>query len=341
MSRRGRSERRRSNAVPQSSAVVGQDSGLFLLEGGVDARSWDKWLAAVPYSTLEQAWAYGDAMEGVSPYHAIRLTFWPTSEPKSGDLPVAIAQAHEWRLLGLRIVKLTRGPLFLTEADDDLRRAALRLIKKRWRLTHGKALFWTPELENAAGHEDMRSLGMRRVITGYHTPVLDLSPPLEYLRRGLHGNWRNQLKAAEKSRLKLKVAKGGLDLDTLLMHHERDRKKRRFPAASAAFTKLMIDLDRDRNVATVHSAWLAGEMVAGVLIIRHGRTAVNFMAWSGKAGRALNAGNLLLWTAIGALKEQGVDYFDLGGVDGRAMPGISRFKMGLGGRLVGLSGTYL
>ena len=341
MSRRPRSQQRPSASARDAGVVIGTDSGLTLREGGIDARSWDKWLAAASYPTLEQAWAYGEAMEGVSPYHAIRLTLWPTEDDGAKGQPLAIAQAHEWRLFGLRIAKLTRGPLFLRPVTDDQRRSALRLIKSRWRLYRLQALFWTPELEGEAGHADMRALGLRRVITGYHTPVLDLSPPIEDLRRGLHGKWRNQLKAAEGSRLRLKVAKGGLDLNTLLMHHERDRKKRRFPAPSAAFTKLMIDLDRDRNVASVHSAWLAGEMVAGVLIIRHGRTAVNFMAWSGKTGRKLNAGNLLLWTAIKALKEQGAEQFDLGGVDGRAMPGISRFKMGLSGRLIGLSGTYL
>ena len=64
------------------------------------------------------------------------------------------------------------------------------------------------------------------------------------------------------------------------------------------------------------------------------------MGWNSEEGRLLTANNLLLWFAIKELKGRGVKWFDLGGVDGFSMPGVSRYKMGLGGNLYTLSGTY-
>jgi len=40
------------------------------------------------------------------------------------------------------------------------------------------------------------------------------------------------------------------------------------------------------------------------------------------------------------LQARGVRQLDLGGVNTRALAGISRFKLGTGGRLVTLAGTY-
>jgi len=54
----------------------------------------------------------------------------------------------------------------------------------------------------------------------------------------------------------------------------------------------------------------------------------------------LNVHNLLLWQTLLALRSQGVETLDLGGVNTRALPGISRFKLGTGGHLLTLAGTY-
>jgi lipid II:glycine glycyltransferase (peptidoglycan interpeptide bridge formation enzyme) len=64
------------------------------------------------------------------------------------------------------------------------------------------------------------------------------------------------------------------------------------------------------------------------------------VGWSDEAGRKANAHNLLLWRGIDYLKKLGIERLDLGGVNTRVLPGISRFKLGTGGRLLTLAGTY-
>ena len=83
------------------------------------------------------------------------------------------------------------------------------------------------------------------------------------------------------------------------------------------------------------------DRVAGILLFAHGRTATYALAWTGAEGRRLRAHNLLLWRAVLELRERGLGWLDLGGVNAAAAPGVARFKLGLGGRLHTLAGTFI
>lgn len=80
--------------------------------------------------------------------------------------------------------------------------------------------------------------------------------------------------------------------------------------------------------------------VAAVMLVRHGNSATYVIGWNNEAGRQTNANALLLWQGILALKNENVSWFDLGGVYTRSLPGIARFKLGLGGDIASLAGTY-
>ena len=82
------------------------------------------------------------------------------------------------------------------------------------------------------------------------------------------------------------------------------------------------------------------ETVAAMLFLLHGRGATYHMGWSNEVGRKLNVHNLLLWRAMAQLQAQGVELLDLGGVNTHDLPGISRFKLGTGGQVLTLAGTY-
>ena len=65
------------------------------------------------------------------------------------------------------------------------------------------------------------------------------------------------------------------------------------------------------------------------------------VGWAGPQGRWHNAGTLLLWRGLLALRGRGVARLDLGGIDTRRAPGIARFKLGTGATPYALAGTYL
>lgn len=311
--------------------------GIVALWDSVDQRQWDELLAKAERPPLEQASAYGAAMARVSAYRPVSAVFM------RGPDPVALALLLEWRFPGgFRIARLTRGPVFLTEVSDGERAAVFRLTKRRYPVAKLNLFFLTPELPaGAEGESLLRSVGMRPMVTGYSTVWLDLRPEIEELRAGLHMKWRNQLKLAEGAKLRVRSGYGGAPMEWLLTRHDQHRKRRKFRAPAGAFVAAIADSGRDKRAVQVFTAYSGSEPVAAILTVRHGRAATYYVGWTGLEGREKHAHNLLLWAAIEKLKGLGVEWLDLGGVDGLHMPGVSRFKLGVGGELVTLAGTYL
>jgi lipid II:glycine glycyltransferase (peptidoglycan interpeptide bridge formation enzyme) len=78
-----------------------------------------------------------------------------------------------------------------------------------------------------------------------------------------------------------------------------------------------------------------------MMFLIHGQAATYQVGWSNQAGRDLNAHNLLLWQAMLELRQRGIKRLDLGGVNTTRSAGLARFKIGTGGQVLKLPGTYL
>jgi lipid II:glycine glycyltransferase (peptidoglycan interpeptide bridge formation enzyme) len=130
-------------------------------------------------------------------------------------------------------------------------------------------------------------------------------------------------------------------LDWLVDRAEAFRRRAGFVGLPGDLVRAIARAQPDRQDVLVLTAEARRERLAGVLFFVHGRTATYTLAWTGPEGRRLRAHNLLLWRAVLALRERGVDWLDLGGVNAAAAPGVARFKLGLGGRLHTLAGTFI
>ena len=232
-------------------------------------------------------------------------------------------------------------PLLLGDEAATINPTVMRLLKDTWPI--GK-LNWflqtpeTPDTRDAA--KALRDLGLRRVVTGYGTAWLDLTKGVANLRTSLHQKWRNQLRQGERSKLRVRKAQAGASLEWVLERHEEHRKAKRLNAPTGGFAALLCVLaNRSRDVLVL-TAEDGSEPVAGVLFLRHGNTATYYVAWTSPTGRRMQAHNLLVWRGIEALAEDGVEWLDLGGIDA-SMPGVNRFKLGIGGEPVTLCGTWM
>lgn len=335
-----RNQRRRkpaSAAKADTGRPGGSRDGIDLVWAAENERDWSQLLAAAGQAPIEQSWPYGDAIAAGSPYRPVRGVF------RQGRRPVALVQALVWSIAGaVRLVKVVRGPLFLHETPDpSVQNAVFQLIRACWPLARANALFWTPELpEGEASTTLMRGLGMRRTVTGYSTAWLDLSAGLDTLRTGLHQKWRNQLVRAERERLRVRDSHGGAALGWLVERHDEHRKRRRFSGPTGTFAAALAVLATKPQDVLILMAERGSEPVAGVLFLRHGDAATYYLAWTGPDGRDAHAHNRLLWEGIGRLADSGVRWLDMGGIDA-SMPGVSRFKLGLGASPVTLAGTWL
>lgn len=299
---------------------------------GHDTAAWDAAHARAT-APLQQDWAYGSSMQMIGvPVLRARVEV-------EGVL-VALAQfiVRRWGTL-VSVGLCSRGPIWLqamTAKDKALIYAELRrsvpLTGLRW-------LLITPE--------EIRgdSLGLskwRRVMTGYATVILDISQSQAVLRAALDAKWRNRLVAAQASALTVhRVGSNPGQYRWLLDHEETQREQRGFAGLPQPFYDIYIQ-SRQQPAQTLLTlrADLGRDRVAGMMFLLHGESATYQVGWSNEQGRQLNAHNLLLWRAIAELQQRGVRCLDLGGVNTARSAGIARFKIGTGGVVRILAGTY-
>ena len=299
-----------------------------------DAAPWQD-LHARQHGSLQQAWAYGQALQslGVEIHRA---------EIRDGQRLLGLAQFQCRRLaLYIGLASCSRGPVWALETTAAEQGQALRLLKKAIPTRPWRATVFSPEA--AAGDMQPQALrGLHRVMTGYSTVMLDLCQSEAELRAALDGKWRNRLVRAEGLQgLQVHVRASLKDAQWLLERENLQRESRGFHALPTAFVQAYIDSHAQRSEAFVVASAVKGRQTLGaMLFLRHGRCASYHIGWADEEGRRLNIHNLLLWQAMRSLREQGIERLDLGGVNTRALPGISRFKLGTGGQVLTLAGTY-
>ena len=324
-----------------TSSGVKNGAGLTLSWDDCGRDEWGGLLAGCGQSSLEQSWAYGDAVAAVGRRQVRRGVV------RRAGAPLAIVQAFTRRPgLPFSLVQILRGPLWLTECDTEQRQVVYRSIRDCYRLRRRELLFWTPELPDTPESERlMRVCRCRRMVTGYSSVWLDLRPDCSALRAALHGKWRNALRRGECGGLTLRSGPGDGRLDWLLERHTAFRRSAGFVGPPGALVQAIASEVRPADLhvfcAYGERASAEAEPLAGILLLGHGLSATYYVAWTSPEGRRAQAHNVLLWRAIEALKAGGTQWLDLGGVDGRRAPGVARFKLGLGGRLFTLAGTYL
>jgi hypothetical protein len=297
-----------------------------------DTAAWDAAHARAA-APLQQDWAYGSSMQMIGvPVLRARVEV-------EGVL-VALAQfiVRRWGTL-VSVGLCSRGPIWLqamTAKDKALIYAELR-----------RSVPWTGLRWLLITPEEIRgdSLGLskwRRVMTGYATVMLDISQSQAVLRAALDAKWRNRLVAAQASALTLhRVGSNPGQYRWLLDHEETQREQRGFAGLPQPFYDIYIQ-SRQQPAQTLLTlrADLGRDRVAGMMFLLHGESATYQVGWSNEQGRQLNAHNLLLWRAIAELQQRGVRCLDLGGVNTARSAGIARFKIGTGGVVRILAGTY-
>jgi glyoxylase-like metal-dependent hydrolase (beta-lactamase superfamily II) len=300
---------------------------------GLERAAWDD-LHRGAAGALQQDWAYGEAMAALGTRCArVRI------EGADGA-PVAIAQALLRRVAGLvPIVLFSHGPVWTPGTGPEARREALRALRREAPFRWPRVLLATPDAPLGDAAE---WASWRRVMTGHATVRIDLAAAPEAIRAAMHGKWRNRLAAAERSALRVeRVGARPAQYRWLLERELAQRTRRGYVALPDGFVEAwQAAHPRGAEPLLALRADLGREAAAGMLFLVHGAAATYQVGWVGDAGRELGAHNLLLWRAIGLLRERGVRTLDLGGVDTARGAGLARFKIGTGGAVVTLAGTY-
>lgn len=228
--------------------------------------------------------------------------------------PVALCQSISRKFAGFLNVSLaTHGPLWLVPCD---RPRALRLFRRTSPLPRPRAQLFTSSAQT------LRHIPLM-------TPTTNAQLALPVDPSELHGKWRNCLKKAQNSGLRVRhIACPTQALKTLLELDKKQQGHKSFRALPTDFTlKWQQTNPTDLRLIT---ASMSGHTVASALFIRHGNTATYHISHTTALGRTLSAGRLALWHAFTDFAAQGVRQIDLGQIDTVNASGLARFKLGTG-----------
>lgn len=313
--------------------------GLGISWNDTSRETWDDAHASAAAS-YQQDWAYGAALTASSP--GVDVLRAAVRRADGSLLALAQVTARPFALVG-QFALCTHGPVWVGNASAEEKQAAFRLLKSSLPQKWPRLLVLTPDEPMSDGLK-----GLKRVMTGDATVLLDLAKDEDALRASMDQGWRNRLSKAERS--DLVVQKAGVkpaQYRWLLDAEARQRVNRGYRAMPIEMTERWQDAkavgakgDKSAGLA-VFRADLKRDAVAGMLFLVHGRRATYHVGWTSEEGRSRAAHNLILWTAMKDLRMQGVAILDLGGVNTQSGAGIARFKLETGGNVLMRAGAFV
>ena len=237
-----------------------------------------------------------------------------------------------------QVAQLARGPVWPHPISLDQAAEGLDDLVRVLRRTNRAVIVISEPL---AGQDFASVAKLLPLFTGATHAYLNLDGTSEDRLMRQRGKWRNRLRRAQDSGLK--VDQSGMPGDTahwLLDREAQQSKELRYRALPPEFTIAWRQANGPKSTRLC-VARHKGEPVAAMLFLCHGNAATYHIGWSNKAGRDLHAHNLLLWSASEWFAQRGFGWIDLGLIDTETRPSLARFKIGAGATAHPLGATYL
>lgn len=301
----------------------------------IGEEEWSHLLSHFADANVYQAWAYGSVRWGERNLSHLIL--------KRGHSVVAMAQLRIIRPTFMRfgIAYLRWGPLCHLqgrELDPGVMHVMGDALYNEYVNRRGLGLEVLPNAFSGSRRAELFDSAFGRFsrqiapAAPYRTLVLDLTPSLEAIRCRLDKKWRNQLNASEKNDLQV-VEADPLEGYSIFrgLYIDMWQRKRFDPVVDIReFGSIQGRLCENQKMI-VFLCEYQGKPVAGLVCSAMGDSAIYLLGATNETGMKVKASYLLQWTLIERLKQNGTRYYDLGGIDPTANPGVYHFKSGLCG----------
>lgn len=309
----------------------------------LDEAAWREACAGFQDFNYCQEWSYATAMAEIRNSNVEFLAFL-----NEGQLVgLAAVRIRQLPLVPGGFALVSKGPLVLTSSqsgsDESTLRAVISSLQDRYVRDQGLCLWVDSCLRHLfADADDLKdSTGWEfdgpNEEASYRTYVLDVAQDLDDLRMKLDKKWRRHLKLSEGRSLEVDM---GSDADLLgrfdtLFQQLQERKTFEVGKLPEAYYSA-IRSDTGSVDYQVMIARLGDQDLAGVVLSLHGEIGVYLLGASSDQGLETDASYHLQWKAIELCQSKGIKWYDLGGVDIEANPGVERFKRRMGGLEVGI-----
>ncbi|MGA4578902.1 lipid II:glycine glycyltransferase FemX [Limisphaera sp. VF-2] len=226
---------------------------------------------------------------------------------------------------------------------EALRSLACEFVhRRRWVLRVIPNLFQEDEQASTA-LQVLQQLGFQKDASAipYRTIRVDLESPLEEVRKRLDGKWRNQLNAATRNGLEITEGNESSLFGRFVGLYDEMMSRKRFETSVDVreFLRIQEHLAPPEKMR-VALAGQSGQLHAGVVTTAVGDTGIYLLGATGQEGLKSKASYLLQWRMIEYLKSVGCRFYDLGGINPEANPGVYHFKSGMGGLEVHQLGRF-
>jgi lipid II:glycine glycyltransferase (peptidoglycan interpeptide bridge formation enzyme) len=302
----------------------------------VENINWDKLMFQFEDASIYQTWKYGIIRRGAGNVSHLVL--------KRSDEIVGCCQVTLNRLPFplCSIAYAVWGPMWRktgVEPDLEIFRNLIRQLKLEYGIRRCSLLRISPNVFESANGSVLKAImesegfTLSSEIAKYQTFRVDLSPPLDDLRKNLLQKWRNCLNKAEKNGLEIiEGTKAELYKIFLALANEmRERKKFISGVDYEEYGRIQNELPEPQKMRILVCS-ANGEPVCVSMYSAIGNTGIYLLGASSAKALGLNATYLLQWRMIQRLKESGLRWYDLGGIDPTNNPGVYAFKTGIAGK---------
>jgi lipid II:glycine glycyltransferase (peptidoglycan interpeptide bridge formation enzyme) len=300
----------------------------------VDENEWNELLRDFHDANLYQTWAYEkkrNSKENIS--HFVL---------KNKEQVVSAAQV---RIVSLPVVKIRIGyirwgPVWHKSENEDINILvqSLGALIKEYVVKRKLVLRILPKLYD----EDLKVFGPILKQEGFYwlrrskrerTMIMDITRPLEEIRRSMDPKWRNCLNKAEKNGLKIVEGKETKLFDEFIGLYKDLLERKQFDAPNdiMEFRTAQEDLPDDMKMKIL-LCYENDKLSAGAVFSGIGDTALYLFGAINDLGKQNKSSYLLQWKMIEHLKDNDFRYYDLHGINPTLNRGTYHFKSGLSGK---------
>ncbi len=303
---------------------------MKILTGPFSQSHWNSTVEQFEDLSLLQTWEYGEASSRTRALRVTRVLF----ESEGGIVGAAQGFMRRLPVVAGGAVVINRAPLWRRDkADTPTLTAVLAALCNHY-VRDGMYLRVSPAIVSGGVSEDVfhqAGFHAARCARPWVSARMDLFRPVEILREGLRKNWAASLKKAEAAGITVEFGSEEILLKRILQELEALLRAKQFQSTvTPDFLERFQQVADDHHKLWIFAAMHNGRSLGGIALARYGSVCEYLVGAVNDEGKRLNAGQLLLWSAILAAKDEGYQWLDLGGTDPNATPeGVLYFKSGL------------
>lgn len=175
--------------------------------------------------------------------------------------------------------------------------------------------------------------------------ILNLNQPEEKILAAMKQKTRYNIRLAQKKGVKVVTSDDSKYVDRFFALAQETAERNEIKTHPKSYYQKMMEVLAQQKIVKFYLAEYNQKVIAVDLMLYFGNTVTYLHGGSASEDRNVMAPYLLHWRAIQDAKQQGIHYYDFGGVSPKNEPnhnwaGISRFKRGFGGYQLESAGAF-